>query len=804
MPTKHVLAVLQPELRATVRAAMFQASLSREPMQAPVVRLSRDGANELVAVSVLPQQHADWAEPLLLIVFEESPDLGSRASAAGEAGDAHPLVAQLEAELQRKDAQLQLVIEHNETALEDLKASNEELQAINEELRSATEELETSKEELQSANEELITVNAELKSKVEEMAEINDDLHNLIASSDIATVFVDRDMRIKRFTPAATRIFSIITDDVGRSLLDITHRLDYDDLARDATDTFASLRTVEREVSGDDRWYLVRMLPYRTGNDRIDGAVLTFVDITTRRRNERSVDIDRERMQLIAASMPDFAIMTMDEAGAFTSWSAGAERLFGYTEEEMLGRSAETIFTPEDREAGAPAEEMRQARENGRANDDRWHLRKDGARVFVSGVMTPMRLGRIKGYAKIARDMTARQREEAWRSQALNLAVKDATNAALESQMKDEFLAIMSHELKHPLNLIQVNTQLLLALPEVRELKAVAKIGQLIQNTVRSQARIIDDLLDISRTRTGKLMLQLADVDLVEALQSSLQWAERQAQERGMRLELQMAPGPLIVKADPARIEQIAMNLLSNAFKFSAAGARIGVSLHSLGDEVAFEVADSGRGIRADFLPHVFGMFKQDAARTTSREQGGLGIGLALVHDLVQLHGGLVSARSPGPGQGATFTVRLPIHVPSDFAPLDASADHDALAGLRVLFVDDSTDTLDGFGALMTLDGAAVRTASSAPQALQLAETETFDLLVSDIGMPGMDGYELIAELRRREATRALPAIALTGYGRAEDERVALNAGFSAHLSKPIDIRRLKALVRALGITAAA
>jgi two-component system CheB/CheR fusion protein len=370
--------------------------------------------------------------------------------------------------------------------------------------------------------------------------------------------------------------------------------------------------------------------------------------------------------------------------------------------------------------------------------------------------------------------------------------------------MKDEFLAIMSHELKHPLNLIQVNAQLLLALPEVRELKTVTKIGQAIQSTVRSQARIIDDLLDISRTRTGKLMLQPADLDLTEALQSSLQWAENHAQERGIRLELQIAPGPLPVRGDPARIEQIAMNLLSNAFKFGVAGGRVGVTLRSLGDEAVFEVSDSGRGIRPEFLPHVFGMFKQDAPRTTARELAGLGIGLALVRDLVQLHGGEVSARSPGLGHGATFTVRLPIHVPSGFTPLDAGADEDALAGLRVLFVDDSTDTLESFAELMSLDGAVVQTAPSATQALDCAAAETFDLLLSDIGMPGMDGYDLIAELRRRETTRALPAIALTGYGRALDDRRALDAGFNAHLSKPIDIRRLKALVRSLGVGRAA
>ncbi len=799
VPTQHVQQLLQPELRVAVRAAMYQAGLSNETLQSPNVRLQRDGQRLIVSVVVRPVQHADWPTPLMLLLFMESPDRSSTGAEADD-GVSNPLVQQLETELQRKDTQLQRVIEQNETAVEDLRASNEELQAINEELRSATEELETSKEELQSTNEELITVNAELKSKVEEMAEINDDLQNLISSSDIATVFVDRDMRIKRFTPAATRLFSIIANDVGRSLLNITHRLDYDDLAADAAATFSSLRPVEREVSGDGRWYLVRILPYRTVEDRIDGAVLTFIDITSRRSAEHSMELDRERMQLIADSMPDFAIMTTDEQGRFTSWSAGAHRLFGYAEAETLGQPIDIIFTPEDRDAGMPQLEMRRARDNGKANDERWHQHKDGTRVFVSGVMSPMRLGRARGFAKIARDITTRHQEEAWRSHALTLAVSDAANAAQASQMKDEFLAIMSHELKHPLNLIQVNTQLLQALPEVRELKAVHKIGRAIQNTVRSQARIIDDLLDISRTRTGKLVLQLGAVDLAEALQSSLEWAERNARDQGLHFDAQIAEQLLPVHADAARIEQIAMNLLSNAFKFTARGGRVGVSLDSQGEEAVLRVTDSGRGIRAEFLPHIFEMFKQDAASTTSREQGGLGIGLALVHDLVQLHGGSIAAESAGAGLGSTFTVRLPIHESSDFSPLDGPVEPDALQGLRILFVDDSTDTVESFAALLRFEGAKVLAATSAAQALELAGANELDLLVSDIGMPGMDGYELVSELRRRAATKSLPAIAVTGYGRAQDEQQALAAGFDAHLSKPIDLRRLKALVRNLGI----
>jgi two-component system CheB/CheR fusion protein len=261
-----------------------------------------------------------------------------------------------------------------------------------------------------------------------------------------------------------------------------------------------------------------------------------------------------------------------------------------------------------------------------------------------------------------------------------------------------------------------------------------------------------------------------------------------------------MTSQPLTVRADPARIEQIAMNLLSNAFKFAASGGHVSLSLDAQDDDAVLEVSDTGRGIRAEFLPYVFEMFRQDAGRTTARETGGLGIGLALVRDLVQLHGGTITAASAGEAQGATFTVKLPIDVPSDFAPLDSAGEPQVLRDLRVLLVDESLDTLESFAALMRLEGALVSEASSAQQALERAAKERFDLLISDIGMPGMDGYELITELRRQPAARALPAIAITGYGTSQDESLALEAGFTAHLSKPVDIHRLTALLVELGV----
>jgi len=801
IPTQALISVIQPELKPALRAAMFDASQQQGESQATATLLRADGKVHQVNIVVRPANHPDWSKELKLILFHESDIERDQAGDNGNHKTLDPLITNLESELQRKDAQLQRSVGQYEASLEDLKASNEELQAINEELRSATEELETSKEELQSTNEELITVNQELKTKVEETAETNDDLRNLIASTGIATIFVERDMSIKRFTPTASELFNIIGSDTGRSLMDITHKLDYDELAGDVAETFDTLRVVEREVrSQDGRTFLAHLQPYRTAEDRIGGAVLSFVDVTALRRAQRSVHIDQERMELIAQSMPGFAIMTMDEKGCFTSWSIGAKELFGYDEAEVLGKSCAMIFTPEDRAGGAPEQEMREARETGQASDERWHLRKDGNRVFVSGIIASMKLGHLQGFAKIARNMTATKQAESSRAAAVESALDSAARANAASDMKDEFLAVMSHELKHPLNLIQVSAQMLAAMPETQPHPRILKAARSIQTSVKAQARIIDDLLDLSRTRAGKLVLNLAPIYLNEALQGCLEWAATQAAAKGIAFELDARDGSLLLDGDLVRIEQIAMNLMSNALKFTPSGGRIAVQLARDGDDAVLQVTDSGRGITADFLPHVFGLFKQADSHTT-RQEGGLGIGLALVNELVRLHGGRVAAASAGIGQGATFTVHLPLKHHSDFGTLHPVPDISSLAGVRVLVVDDNVDALDIFSELLRIEGAEVASASSGRQALEYAAKSDFDLVISDIGMPGMDGLMLIQELRKLPRAAQVRAIALTGYGRTQDVSQCLASGYDAHLNKPVELHRLKEVMASLGLT---
>jgi two-component system CheB/CheR fusion protein len=417
---------------------------------------------------------------MLLVSFEESDALGDVVRRRGGAEPASPSSRR---SCRRRSDQLRTTIEQYEASAEELKASNEELQAINEELRSTTEELETSKEELQSTNEELTTVNSELKAKIDEAGEINDDLSNLISSSDIATVFVDPEMRIKRFTPAAAKIFNLIAADVGRSLFDITHRLEYRTLAEDAQAVFSSLKTIEREVQMGDAAPARPAAALPHGENRIGGAVLNFVDVTTLREAEVPADVDRERAALVAETMTDFAIMTMDPDGKLTSWNPGASTSSATaSRRRSAGRSRSSSPTPTAPPA-FPAASCSTALPQRPRPDERWMRRKDGSIFFASGVSAPLRAGAVRGFAKICRDMTGLRRAEELHEQALMTAQMSEALAVAESEQKNEFLAVMSHELKHPLNLISVNAQLLTTLPEAKRLPAVLRAARTIQRT---------------------------------------------------------------------------------------------------------------------------------------------------------------------------------------------------------------------------------------------------------------------------------------------------------------------------------
>ncbi|MGH8216478.1 MAG: CheR family methyltransferase, partial [Rhodanobacteraceae bacterium] len=437
-PTHNLVAVADPALRAEVRSTLFQAVHGNKSVDTRVRIAEGDQPPRFVNVVARPFRDPEANAEFVLVLFDEVEDaFESAGESSADGGEGNGVVRHLEAELLHTQTHLQSNIEQYETSSEELKASNEELQASNEELRSATEEVETSKEELQSINEELSTVNFELKTKVDELAKANDDLQNLIGVADIAILFVDAGLRIKRFTPRAADLFNILPGDIGRSLMDITSKLDYPELGEDAAAVFDSLRPIEREVrSAAGRRYAARVLPYRTVENHIDGAALSFIDITHLRRAEQKLRLSEAHLQEAVLAIRDLAVIVLDGEMRITAWNAGAERLLGYSEQDMLGEPLTRLYTPEDIADGAPQNDLAGADVGGNVEVGHWYLTRHGGRVFGTGVLSRIDNEQLHGYVKIVRDTTHEATRRAARA--------DRDGHASAGSVKDDFLAVIS------------------------------------------------------------------------------------------------------------------------------------------------------------------------------------------------------------------------------------------------------------------------------------------------------------------------------------------------------------------------
>lgn len=412
--TLNLLNLVRRELRIDLRAALHAAAAERRRVQVDTADVTLNGAARRIELIVEPIAELDQPTGFLVLFRDNGPALTPALMEASDAAllrDEH--VQRLEAELRHSNERLQAAIEELESTNEELKSSNEEYQSINEEMQSANEELETSKEELQSVNEELHTVNGELGYRVTELARANSDLKNLLENTQIATVFLDNDLRVKSFTPSIADVFHLIETDLGRPLTDIAARIDYPELREDVRRVLRTLSPVEREVTGHTSGarYLVRVLPYRSIDNFIAGAVITFADITDVVRAQTALSQSEARYRMVVESATDYGIITMDAERRITGWNPGAANIFGWSEDEMLGKSADMIFTPEDREERAPEGEAGTALENGRAADNRWHLRRDGSRFWAAGVLMPLKEPG-QGFVKILHDRTQERENE--------------------------------------------------------------------------------------------------------------------------------------------------------------------------------------------------------------------------------------------------------------------------------------------------------------------------------------------------------------------------------------------------------
>jgi PAS domain S-box-containing protein len=499
------------------------------------------------------------------------------------------------------------------------------------------------------------------------------------------------------------------------------------------------------------------------------------------------------RMATIVKSSSD-AIVAKTLDGTITSWNPAAEKLFGYTAEEAVGRNITMIIPPslqhEERQVLA-------AIRSGRIVDHfaTVRTRKDGTSVHVELTISPVTGsdGTIIGASKIVRDIGDRMRLEEERTALLAREQEARASAEAGNRAKDEFLAILSHELRTPLNAVYGWARMMQTMQLDEETSARA-LDAIVRNA-NAQVQLIDDLLDVSRVINGKMRLDARPVDVREVIDAALDAVGPTAETKGILLEAVLDPRGGMVNGDPGRLQQIVWNLVANAVKFTPTGGTVQIRLERTGEHVRIVVSDTGQGIPHHVLPFVFDRFRQWDSSST-RAHSGLGLGLALVKHLTELHRGAVSAESAGEGKGATFTVTLPLAAgvqahpgapPKD--PGLAVVGGARLDGLKVLVVDDDPDALELASTILGGAGAMVKLCRSAADALAKLQSWRPDVLVSDIDMPGEDGYSLIARVRALDDDRGgtTPAIALTAYGRTEDRVRTLSSGYSMHIPKPVD-----------------
>jgi PAS domain S-box-containing protein len=590
-------------------------------------------------------------------------------------------------------------------------------------------------------------------------------------------------------------VFVIIDENTRAPVEHPTHRVLRNGAILAIADHTVLVSKSGREIPIDDS-----AAPIRSGDGTPTGMVVVFRDVTEQRRARRDIEakerIARELAAIVESS--DDAIVGKSLNGTIRSWNQGAERMFGYTRAEVVGQSIRMIV-PDDRIPEEEAVISAIGQGESVAHLETVRRRKDGTLVpvflSVSPILAPD--GTVIGASKIARDISERKRaEEAQRS-----AYEEARRA---NRLKDEFLATLSHELRTPLNAIFGYARMLHSgtLPPDKERRAVA----VIERNATALNKMVEDVLDVSRIISGKTRLHVQPVTLSSVVEQAVATVRPTADAKGVRLQF-ICDGKLDpMSGDPDRLQQVIWNLLSNAIKFTPRDGLVQITLQLANADVEIVVSDTGRGIAPEFLPHVFERFRQADSGLT-REVGGLGLGLAIVRHLVELHGGTIHAASEGEGKGATFRVRLPpaarpsvsFEAALGFSRPERRRDAPPAArldGVRVVAVDDEEDTLTLVRLILETAGAQVRTARSADEALDALRRGDPHVLIADIGMPVMDGFELIQRVRQSpDRIRDVPAAALTAYTRSEDRTRALHSGFHTYLAKPIDPDELVAAI---------
>ncbi len=532
-------------------------------------------------------------------------------------------------------------------------------------------------------------------------------------------------------------------------------------------------------------WASVVITALRDERGDLHGFGKITRDLTERRRHEESLRQSEERFRLMVDAVKDYAIFMLDGDGRVVSWNPGAERIKGYGAAEIVGQHLSVFYPEEARRRRWPEQQLAAAREQGRAEEESLRVRKDGSTFWAHVVMTPVRdaTGALRGYAMVVRDLTDRKRIE-----ALEKAERQS----------NEFLAMLAHELRNPLAPISNALSLLARKPTSDP--AELWVREVLQRQTGQMTRLVDDLLDVSRITRAAVVLDKKPVDVRSIVRNAADASRQWFDERAHAFETALPEERLVVEADEVRLNQVVQNLLHNAAKYTPRGGRVGLSVTRDAGQAVVRVRDSGIGMSPELLTSAFDLFRQ-GSQGLERSQGGLGVGLTLVQRLVTLHGGTVQALSEGPGQGSEFVVRLPLREEPAIvreAPAPRPGRTEACGpARRILLVDDNQDAAQALRLLLEADGHEVRVAADGASGLELARTYRPEVVLLDIGLPKMDGYELARRIRADAALQGTVLVAVTGYGQMHDRARASASGFHHHLVKPVEYRDLQEVLRA-------
>ncbi len=514
-------------------------------------------------------------------------------------------------------------------------------------------------------------------------------------------------------------------------------------------------------------------------------------DIVMRTKLEDELRRSEEKFRLLVGGIRDYAVFMLDPDGRIASWNAGAEQIKGYKADEIIGEHFSRFYPPEALARKLPQTELEVAARVGRFEDEGWRLRKDGSAFWANVIITALfdSNGKLRGFAKVTRDMTERRRIEALE----------------QSERKmNEFLAMLGHELRNPLAPIR-NALDLMRVQSAGDAKD-EWARSVIDRQLTQLTRLVDDLLDVGRITSGKIALHREPIEVNAAIQRAVEASRPLSDASGHTLEVRLSPSPLSVDGDLTRLSQAVLNLLTNAIKYTPPGGRIEVDASREGEFAVIRVKDTGVGMSAELISRAFDLFVQ-GERSLDRSDGGLGIGLTLVKRLVSLHGGTVSALSEGPGRGSEFIICLPALAHASTAgkqPEPAAWPTPKHQRSRVLVVDDNRDSADTLAALLDAWGHEVRTSYDGPSAITVAAEFQPAVVLLDIGLPKMNGYEVAAQLRKLTNGRSLILVAFTGYGQDEDRRRVREAGFDYHLIKPLEPAALEKILDTVITDAAA